>query len=185
LARTASLVGIVLLIWLAMASPLYGQPRPLVPVDDPLAGETLLPAGIIAAKPEILASYVYFHSQPDGTQVLQFHGDFSLRVGPRHLQSQESVVWMQKCQWENQSYYHYEVFLSRNAQVRDAADTITSGPTLFVTFNSRKPAEISNDVHTTESPEETKLHQDAATIRLALRSSGPAAAVPTGIEVSD
>lgn len=183
LARTASLVGTVLLISLVTASPLHGQPRPLLPVDDPQAADTLLPAGIILARPEIFASYVYLRPEPDGTQVLQFHGDFSLQVGARQLRSQEAVVWMQASQWENQSFYHYEVFLSRHAQVRDSADTITSGPTLFVTFNASKPVDIHNDVHTTESPEDTKLFQEASKIRLAMRASGPGAAEPAMMEV--
>ncbi|HPD31745.1 MAG TPA: hypothetical protein PLL20_17270 [Phycisphaerae bacterium] len=183
LARTASLVGTVLLIWLVTAFPLHGQPRPLLPIDDAQAESTLLPAGIILAKPEIFAGYVYLRPEPDGTQVLQFHGDFSLHVGARELKSQEAVVWMQRCQWEGQSFYHYEVFLSRHAQVRDSADTITSGPTLFVTFNASKPVEIYNDVHTTESPEDTKLFQDASRIRRAMRTSEGAVTQPAEMEV--
>jgi hypothetical protein len=183
LAKTASLVGVVLLVSLVTASPLSGQPRPLVPVDDPDAGGTLQPTGIIRDKPEISANYVYLQSLPDGEQVLQCLGDFSLHLGSRRLQSQEAVIWMQKCQWENQSYYHFEVFLSRHAQVRDSADTMTSGPDLFVTCNTVKPAEIHNDVHTTESQEGTKLYQEASRIRLSLRASGPTFTQPAGIEI--
>lgn len=172
-----------MLISLVSASSLSGQPRPLVPVDDVRADNTLLPAGINRDKPEISANYVYLHPQPDGTQVLQFHGDFSLQIGPRRLQSQEAVLWMQRNRWENESYYHFEVYLSRNAQARDSADTITSGPTLFVTFNATQPPEIHNDVHTTASPEDTKLFQEATRIRLAFQAAGPTPTQPAGLEV--
>ena len=65
-------IATALVISLVTASPLPGQPRPLVPVDDLEAAGTLLPAGVNRAKPEIFADYVYLLSQPDGTQVLQF-----------------------------------------------------------------------------------------------------------------
>jgi len=170
-------------ISLVTASPLSGQPRPLVPVDDPHAAEALLPAGINRTQPEIFANHVYVQSHPDGTQVLQFEGDFSMQIGARRLESQQAVLWMRANQWERLNYYHYDVYLSRFAMVRDSVDTITSGPTLFVTLNATRPPEIHNDVHTRQSPEDTKLYQEATRIRQAMLASGPTATQPAGLEV--
>jgi hypothetical protein len=182
LSRAASQVAGVFLISLVMASSVRAQEHALVPLDDQAAAGTLLPPGVTRDMPELRGSYVYLWSLDDGTQVLQFYGDFSARLGPRSLQSQEAVIWMQKNQWEGKTYYHFEVFLSRHAQVRDSAGTITTGPSLFVTFNSTLPAEVHDDVHTTQSSAQTELYQAAASIRQQLRSTA-SASQPGPLEV--
>jgi lipopolysaccharide export system protein LptA len=183
LARITLLAGIVLVISLVTVSPLSGIPRPLVPVDDLQAAGNLLPAGVNRTQPDIFANYVYVQSQPDGTQVLQFEGDFGMQIGSRRIESQQAVIWMQANQWQNLNYYHYEIYLSRFATVRDSVDTITSGPTLFVTLNTTRAPEIHNDVHTRQSPEDTKLYQEATRVRLTMLASGPTATQPAGLDV--
>lgn len=87
---------------------------------------------------------------------------------------------MQKCQWQNQTYFHYEVYLSQKAQVRDSAGTLTSGPELFVSFNSTEAPSVSADVTEKGTSTDTKLYQEAAKIRQSLMSL-PVGAAPARV----
>ncbi|GMU20984.1 MAG: hypothetical protein AMXMBFR13_10800 [Phycisphaerae bacterium] len=145
----------------------------MVPLDDPLASAPLIPGGISQNTPEAFGLYAHVWSQPDGIQVLQYYGDFSLHLGERRLKSQDSVIWMQKSSWEATQYYHYEVYLSGFASVREAADTVTTGPVLFVTFNSTQALVPEADVFTGASSEETPLYQEATRIRQSIRAGAP------------
>lgn len=115
--------------------------------------------------PELYGNYAYIWALDDTTQVIQYHGDFALHLGDRRLQAREAVLWMQRSTWQQQSFYHYEVYLSQKAQVRDTAGTLTSGPELFVTFNSTEAPVVAADVTDRGSSRDTKLFKDAAKIR--------------------
>lgn len=158
---------------LAGCLPALAQTPALVPLDDPYADLPLLPGGINRSTPELFGDYAHVWSLPDGTQVLQYFGDFSLDLGDRSLKSQDAVVWMQKSRWENLDYYHFDVYLSRFAVVRDTAGTVTTGPVLFVTFNTLTPAVPEADVFTGASSESTPLYEEAARIRQMVQAGPP------------
>ena len=98
LRRTARLIGPGLLIG-SVPRPFWGQLAPLVPLDDNEVNVPLLPAGVIKNVPELYGDYVYLWTLPDGTQVIQYHGEFVLQLGDRRLRAQEAVAWMQKSVW--------------------------------------------------------------------------------------
>ncbi|HSW46532.1 MAG TPA: LPS assembly protein LptD, partial [Phycisphaerae bacterium] len=175
-------LAMVLFCWEVVSLSALGQTGPLLPVDDPEAEVPLIPAGISRNTPELYGNYAYLWVLDDQTQVIQYHGDFALHLGDRRLRSQESVVWMQRCRWQEKNYYHYEVYLSQKAQVLDMAGTVTAGPELFVTFNSTEPPVVAADVTDRSSSSGTKLYQEAAKIRQSMQKSvlGVPKAVQTG-----
>ncbi len=166
--RTARLFAPGLLLAAFVCARLEAQAPALVPVDDVDAATALLPAGILRTQPEFFGDYAHVWALEDGTQVLQFYGDFSAQVGERRVRSREAVVWMQKSVWQKTVYYHFELFLNGEAEVRDSADTLTTAPLLFVTFNTVDPPAVEADVHTVESSADTKLYQEAAKTRQAM-----------------
>lgn len=154
-----------LLAAVLLTAPARSQLAPLVPLGEEQPEEALLPAGISRNKPEVYGQYAQVWTLDDGTHVVQYYGDFSLHLGARRLASRDAVLWMRKTVWKDLSYYHYEVFLSQEAMVRDAAGTVTSGPTLFVTFNSFEAPDLEMDSSSAEPSAETTLYKDASRAR--------------------
>ncbi len=159
------------------------QTGPLLPLNDPEAVVPIAPAGLSRNVPELYGNYAQIWELDSDTQVIQYYGDFALHLGDRRLKGQEAVVWMQKSRWQAQTYYHYDVYLSQKAQVRDAGGTLTSGPELFVTFNSVEPPLIAADVTDRTSSADTKLYREATKTRQSLvlkpgRTTAPAQAEP-------
>jgi len=158
---------------------------PLLPLDDASATSSLLPAGISHARPELYGVYAYLWQLDKNTRVIQYHGDFSLHLGERRLESRDAVIWMTRRYWKNQTYFHFEVYLSQHARVRETAGTMTTGPVLFVTFNTAEPPVVSVDVSEASSSRDTKLYQEAWAVREAILGSAPPATQPSGWEVVD
>ncbi|UCD30382.1 MAG: LPS assembly protein LptD [Planctomycetota bacterium] len=161
------------------------QQQSLVPLDDFEATVPLLPAGISRDAPELFGNYAHLWTFDNDTSVIQYYGDFAMHLGERRLRSQDAVIWMQKSVWEDSDYYHFEVFLSRQAWVRDSAGTVTTGPMLFVTFNSVKPAAVEADITTDVSSADTTLFQEASKIRHLVGSGRGPVRGPGDIEVID
>ena len=97
----------------ALCAPTAAQQLPLVPLDDLEATVPLLPAGISKEGAELFGNYAHIWALDNDTQVIQYYGDFALHLGERRLRSQDAVVWMQKCVWDQTSYYQFNVYLSR------------------------------------------------------------------------
>ncbi len=150
-----------------------GQSTTPVPIDDAAAEEALLPAGLSRSAPEFFGNYAHRWTGPDGDQIILYYGDFSLHIGERRLNSRDAVIWMRKSQSAELTYYHFEVFLSHQAYVRETAGTITTGPTLFVTLNSSEPPSAMNADVIAEVPADgTELYQEASRVRSALAKDG-------------
>jgi len=156
---------------------------PLPPLDDTAVTTSYLPAGIARSRPELYGAYAYLWRIDKATRVIQYHGDFSLHLGERRLESRDAVIWMTQRRWENQSYFHFEVYLSDNARVRESAGSLTAGPSLFVTFNTTEPPMVAVDASETVSSEDTKLYQEAAAVRTSILREASAATRPEGWEV--
>jgi len=166
-----------------ITAPARSQVAPLVPLGEPEPEEPLLPAGITRTKPEAYGQYAHVWSLEDGTHVIQYYGDFSLHLGARRLTSRDAVIWMQRTAWKDLEYFHYDVFLSTEANVRDAAGTVTSGPTLFVTFNSFEPPELEMDSSTSEPSTRSTLYEEASRVRQQVLAGRPADAGPDPLQV--
>lgn len=143
----------------------FGQSVPLVPLDDEAATQPLLPAGISQSVPELFGNYAYVWTTEDGAQVVQYHGSFSFHLGARRLKSRQAVVWMHPREWEGKPYYHFEVFLSGHARVRDSAGAITTGSPLFVTLDTAQAAVLEADVTTEATSADTPLYAEATKVR--------------------
>jgi len=154
----------------------------LVPLDDS-TGDPLLPAGISRDTVEVSGQYAYLWSLPDGTQVIQYQGSFELRNGARRLTAEGAVVWMSRATWQGRPYYHYDVFLWREARLIESGGTTTSGPALYVTFNSYEPAEARADATTGASSAETDLYREATKVREAVAQAIPPTTQPSEMRV--
>ena len=166
-------------LWVG-ALPADGQP--LVPLSDQVQ-EPLLPTGISRDSVELSGQYAYVWSEADGSQVIQFVGSFELLTGARRLRAQAAVVWMSRAVWQDKSYYHYEVFLWREARLIEATGTVTSGPALFVTFNSYQPAEVRADATTRDSSADTDLYHEASRIRQTIAQTGVVTTRPEDMRI--
>lgn len=156
----------------------------LVPLDDRVASP-LLPAGIGRDVIELSGQYVYIWTDTDGTQVIQYQGSFELLSGPRRLRSQNAVIWMKRHTWQNNAYYHFEVFLWRDAQVIEPAGTTTSGPALLVTLNSYAAPELRFDAQTMSSSADTDLYRQAVRIRGEVLKRSPISTQPGQMRVME
>lgn len=156
---------------------------PLVPLEDTAVETPLLPAGISRQQPEFFGDYVYVWAAEDGTQVIQYHGGFDGHLGARRLSSQDAVIWMEPGRWEDTDFYHYEVFLSNGAEVRDLGGTVTTGPMLMVTFNSLSPPILNCDVQVMQSSADTTLYREGDGIRQSLRADVAASVESPDLQV--
>lgn len=180
-------IAAVLLACVAGAVP-RATGQGLVPLNDVVV-DPLLPAGLGRDAVELSGQYAYLWAQADGTQVIQYQGSFELLTGGRRMFAQGAVVWMSRAVWQNRPYYHYEVFLWREAKLIEAAGTTTSGPALFVTFNSLQPAEAKADATTGDSSAGTELYREGSKVREAVAKTTPITTqpgqmrvVPVGVE---
>ena len=145
----------------------------------------MLPVEVSRTPPEFFGDYAHVWALPDGCQVVQYYGDFAIHLGDRRLSAREAVAWMQQCRWQGQAYYHFEVFLSQQARVQDAGGTVSTGPVLFVTFNTKDPPVLQADVTTRESSADSALYLEAAKIRQVVLGRMGTATQPGGVEVVD
>ncbi|MCC6357865.1 MAG: hypothetical protein IT450_03915, partial [Phycisphaerales bacterium] len=72
--------------------------------------------------------------QEDGTLVVVYTGAFKLNMGARALSSQNAVLWIypKRSDPENRRYYELVAYLAGDAEVREAAGTITEDRRLLV-----------------------------------------------------
>lgn len=121
--------------------------------------QPLPPPAISTADVRISGRLAYLWEQPDGTEVIQVVGEFSLEHGPRRMSAGEAVVWMQRGEREGVSYLALTVFLHRDARVVEPAGTVTTGPSLLVTLNTTGRVELFVDARSFESSSETSLYR--------------------------
>lgn len=108
----------------------------------------------------------------DGTQVIEYVGDFALHMGQRRLSAQEAVIWMRDRDFDGRNYRFFEVFLHRRARVREPAGTVTTGEQLFVTFSSFGQVALFADKKVFEPAAETNLYEAAQAWRSRLVEQG-------------
>lgn len=162
-----------------------GQASSLVPLDDPETTQPMLPVEVSRVAPEFFGEYAHVWALPDGCQVVQYYGDVAIHLGDRRLSAREAVAWMQRCRWQGHAYYHFEVFLSQQARVQDVGGTVTTGPILFVTFNTQEPPVLQADVTTRASSGQTPLYAEAARVRQIVQAKVGPATQPGGVEIVD
>ena len=110
------------------------------------------------------ARYVRQWKQDDGTLVLVFNSGFRMDFGPRRMTASNAVVWIDpaRSDLDGRKYYQFTVYLSENAEVREAAGTTTQDTVLLVS-NLRTRGRIvkHHDAHAPEAEEDNSLYQRA------------------------
>jgi hypothetical protein len=163
------LSGVSFLIWPAVVCA-----QQWVPNEDQVE-EPLMPTGISEEPVELFGKLAYvWQDEKLGAHIIQYVGDFSLHLGRRRLISQDAVVWMFDKKWEGRTYRRFDVYLWRDARIREAGGSTTSGPVLFVTVNSFGKTSVDADLTTRESSAHTPLYQEAFRVRQSLLEKLPA-----------
>jgi hypothetical protein len=130
--------------------------------------KAVLPAGISSDDIVLSGTHAYTWDQPDGTNALSIYGGAHLRMGEFTLRSQDAVVWFRRRTWEDRPYYEMEIFLWKDAEVRQPGGTLESGPALIVTLNSFGAMRMNISGHVSESDEQSILYQRASAVRDAI-----------------
>ncbi len=141
--------------------------QPLVPLGD-VVEQKLLPAGISLNDVEMSGELAYVWTEGDGSHVVQFVGQFELHSGARKVSAQRAVVWIQEGSYEGKEYRRLDIVLWREAEVVDAAGTVTEGPVLFVTLQTTGRIRIVADATSPDSSADTELYKNAERIREAV-----------------
>lgn len=151
-----------LLAWLAgtllaavLAEPAFAQWDP----DEDL----LLPDAIGRGDVELRGRYCRQWEEPDGTLVLLFNGAFELRMDARRMSASEAVIWIHpRVADDPESFHVLTVYLSENAEVREAAGTVTRDQALLVTnLRSRGRIFKYHDAHVPSAQRDAPLYQRA------------------------
>ncbi len=173
MARTRRIGGGVV-VWLlvaAVAGPACGAPPPIG--DRP--ERTLLPSWISDLLLTLNGERAYLFRENDGTEVVHVVGDFAASLGETHGQrftSREAVIWITHDQFEGRPYRRLAMFLWRDAQIHEMADTWTSGPALFLTLDAAGTLATEVDEFTFQSSVDSPAYRDGSTIRNALIAAG-------------
>ena len=136
---------VAVLAWVCAAASSLADPPvgPRPPLSDPV-DRSLLPTWISSLPVTLDASRAFIFREEDGTDAIQFIGDFTLRIGEnadQELRSREAIVWIMHRTVEGHAFRQLHVLLWRDASIREIAGTLTTGPLLLVTLNT------SGDVH--------------------------------------
>lgn len=136
-----------------------------LPSLDEQAAQPLSTPAISEFDVELFGKLAHLWRLSDGTEVIQYYGDFTLHMGPRRLSSQDAVVWMRPADYEGEPYQQFEVFLWREARVVEPGGSISTGPVLFVTLQSFGTTSVNYDARTDEPSAESALYQRAEQVR--------------------
>ena len=124
-----------------------------------------VPVGISDYDVELFGRFAWRWRQPDGTNVVQYEGDFALHMGPRRLSSRDAVIWIWQEQWQDVTYLALEVFLWRDAKVVESGGTVSTGPMLIVTLRSSGSLQLNADATSTAPAVDSALYRRAEQAR--------------------
>jgi hypothetical protein len=151
----------------------YAQrPAPILDAVD----EPLCPSGISRLPARINGRLAYTFKDEDGTDVLHVVGNFVLTIGgveAQTLTSREAVLWISHRQYEGRSYRQLMILLWQDAEIREMAGTITSGPVFFVTLNTFGEITAEVDDLTFQSSADTRVYRQGKAIRQVIAGGAP------------
>jgi hypothetical protein len=134
--------------------------------------EPLLATRISTADVTIRARYIRQWRDDAGTWVLLANGGFRLELEQRRLSATNAVVWIDRAvdPRTQREYFDLTVYLSENAEVREAGGTVTLDNVLLVR-NLRTSGRIikEHDLHAIEELAASPLYQEALAARSASR----------------
>ncbi|UCG33571.1 MAG: LPS assembly protein LptD [Phycisphaerales bacterium] len=161
-ARSLLMLSALGTAWSFVGQPAAGQDLP--PLDD-RATQPLSTPAISEFDVELFGKLAHIWRLSDGTDVIQYYGDFTLHMGPRRMSSQDAVVWMRSGDYEGTPYQQFEVFLWRDARVVEPGGAVTTAPLLFVTLQSFGTVSANYDAKTEAPSEDSALYLRAARVR--------------------
>jgi len=142
-----------------------------VPLADPV-DQTLLPYGITDQNIRLAGELAYMFKDEGGHDVVHLVGDFSLKLGGpatgHEMHSREAVVWLVHRTQGGKPYLDLQIFLWRDAEVREIGRTVTSSPALFVTINTFGKVQTDADDLTFEAPSDSPVYLEGRAIRQAI-----------------
>ncbi len=152
----------------------------------PPGDELILPTTIAESDIEMSGRYARQWKDEDGTLIVLFQGDFRLDAGRRKLAAQDAVVWIDSKvdPQENRRHWDLTVYLWGNAEVQDAAGTVTIDDRLLVT-NLQTFGRIikHHDAHAPETAEQSALYEEALRDRALIEAGGEAGQTMPGREL--
>ncbi len=166
-ARIAARVSALLVVALctARADPQYD-----------FSDEPLLPSSISSQNIELRGRWVREWSDDRGL-VLMFNGGFRLAMGQRWMAAHNAVVWIESglsTDKQPRKYFALTVYLSEEAEVHEAAGTVTEDNVLLVR-GLRTFGQITRhqDAHAAYDMTDSPLYQQALRDKLLLESGEP------------
>lgn len=159
-----------------------GASAQYVPDEGPL-----LPDAVSSSDVTMRGRYARQWKQGDGTWVLVFNGGFRLDFGLRRLSATDAVVWIAPHAGgpDQARFYELTVYLSGNAQVREAAGTITEDDRLLVSHLRTSGQIIKyHDAHSPEVMETSRFYQRALADRKRIEGELAPPTEPEGAPVA-
>lgn len=124
--------------------------------------EPLLASAVSDKDVELRGRYVR-QWQQDDVHILMYTGGFRLDMGRRQFSADNAVVWVQPRQDSSERpFWEFTIYLAQNAEVREAADTVTVDNVLLVR-GLRTYGQIIKyqDAHSAEPGDNVPLYQQA------------------------
>lgn len=163
---------ILTVVTIVLSVPAMGQTLPGSPAGQP-EEDALQAVGILDEDVELFGRLAYLWQLEDGTQVIQYLGDFSAHVGLRRLRSQNAVIWVHQRTYDNRPYLLLEIYLHRDAYIREAGGTVSTFPTVLVELRSAGKLYVSADSTAQQSAQEDPLYRQALAARDTYRGAQP------------
>jgi len=134
------------------------------PYDLDDATTPLLPTGISDFDVWMFGKFAYTWMEK-GVNTNLYRGRFELRLGRRVLRSDEAVIWITNSKWRDRPFTKLDVFLWQNAEIREPAGTVSSGPVFLVTVQTFGAVNLRADATSMDSQADTPLYKQAVETR--------------------
>ena len=138
-----------------------------VPLGDEVR-TPLLPSGISKLPLTIDGEMAYLFKEGEATEVVHVVGNARITLGDAHdlvLMAREAVVWITPREHAQGPYHHFEILLWQDAVVHEVGGTITEGPALLVTINSRGTMHVDADEVGFQSSADSPVYLEAVRFR--------------------
>ncbi|MCK4850707.1 MAG: LPS-assembly protein LptD, partial [Phycisphaerae bacterium] len=157
------------LVWLGTAGAAQGQ-----------LGQEVTAEGGPSQRAELTLSGegLAIWSEPDGTQLLVYKGNFSAKGPEQSLSSDRAVIWLKQVRQEGQIHSSLRVYLEGKVEIRESSGAVTTDEVLLSRLEVAGPLAIEAVERTDEPQRDDPLYQRAVE---ALQESSIAEPIEEGI----
>ncbi len=170
------------------AIPVLAVAQPPTPIADAVSNP-LVPSGITQLPVLVNGQRAYAFREKDGANVVHVAGEFMLMVGEedqQRLTAREAIIWITQRELQHRRYHHLEVMLWNDAEIVEFGGTITTGPALFITFNTWGDLRVEVDDWSVMSSSDSEAYQQGSLVRHAISAGQlPGGEDPTDCRVID